>query len=137
MMTAICLRRRKTEQLDGAPLITLPERQVNVDLHEFTTAEREFYEALEKQTQLEFNRYLRAGTVMENYTNILLLLLRLRQAACHPTLVAQYFRTSEAVLEEDEKKVKRLLNTMRPEVKNRLLSEDNLNSQECAICFDA
>ena len=80
VMTAICLRRRKTDQLDGAPLITLPDRNVHVDTHSFTTAEKEFYDAIEKRVQLQFNEYMRAGTVMKNYTNVLVFLLRLRQA---------------------------------------------------------
>ena len=81
VMKSLCLRRRKTDQLDGKPLIVLPEREVNLDWKPLSAQEYEFYQALEKKAQLRFNAYVRAGTVMKNYTHILVLLLRLRQAA--------------------------------------------------------
>lgn len=36
---------------------------------------------------IQFNKYLRANAIGKNYSNILVLLLRLRQAACHPHLI--------------------------------------------------
>lgn len=139
VMSSICLRRRKTDTLDDAPLVTLPDRNVSVDTHSFSAEEKEFYEALERRVQLEFNKYVRAGTVMKNYTNVLVLLLRLRQAACHPRLVAKDFEEAG----ETEKDVLRaqsaaLLSTISPEVKDRLLcTDEDVTAQECPICCDA
>lgn len=39
-------------------------------------------------TTLHFQEYAEAGTVKQNYVNILLMLLRLRQACGHPLLVS-------------------------------------------------
>lgn len=75
------LRRLKTDQLEGKPLVDLPERRVNVVVCEFDEEERAFYQALQDKMELAFNKFLDAGTVMSNYTAVLTLLLRLRQGA--------------------------------------------------------
>lgn len=46
---------------------------------DFDDDERTFYAALEQRTALTFNKYLKNGTVMSNYTSVLSMLLRLRQ----------------------------------------------------------
>ncbi|ORY41278.1 hypothetical protein BCR33DRAFT_852287 [Rhizoclosmatium globosum] len=73
-------------RLDGRPIIQLPPKTVSLLEIEFSKPEREFYDSLEKQIVLKFNEYLKAGTVMQNYSNVLVLLLRLRQACCHASL---------------------------------------------------
>lgn len=45
-------------------------------------------------TQLNCQEYAEAGTVKQNYVNILLMLLRLRQACGHPLLVSSSSWTS-------------------------------------------
>ena len=45
-------------------------------------------------TRTSFQEYAAAGTVRQNYVNILLMLLRLRQACDHPHLVRGYESTS-------------------------------------------
>lgn len=74
---------------DGKPILNLPERRVEVVKCEFEDDEREFYDALEKKTQLTFNKFVNAGTAMANYTSVLTMLLRLRQACDHPLLVSR------------------------------------------------
>ncbi len=49
--------------------------------------ERDFYDTLFVKSKEEFQTFLLNGEVSKNYTHILLLLLRLRQACCHPLLV--------------------------------------------------
>lgn len=44
---------------------------------------------MEAKTQATFNRYLRAGTVLKNYSQVLVLLLRLRQICSHPNLIQE------------------------------------------------
>nr|KAJ3422056.1 hypothetical protein HK105_001379 [Polyrhizophydium stewartii] len=115
LMKAICLRRSKKSMLDGKPIIVLPERIVEIDTVRLSEPEREFYDSLEKRQRLQFNAYLREGTVMKNYTNILVLLLRLRQA--------WHDRMQDMIRTMDDKVVKRLL--------------DREDDQECPICYDA
>ncbi|KND04287.1 uncharacterized protein SPPG_08811 [Spizellomyces punctatus DAOM BR117] len=139
LLQAICLRRTKKCMIDGRPIIQLPERNTNHIEIDFTAAERDFYRSLEDRVQLRFNAYLRAGTVMKNYTNILVLLLRLRQACCHPSLVAKDFEAADpadamaATTQEDH--YHQIFARFDPEVKNRLLAADF--DQECIICLDA
>ncbi|RKO85206.1 hypothetical protein BDK51DRAFT_48238 [Blyttiomyces helicus] len=83
----MCLRRNKAAMLDGRPIIEIPSRKVHMDSNIFSAPEREFYDALERQVQIEFNEYVKAGTVMKNYNHALLLILRLRQACNHSSLV--------------------------------------------------
>lgn len=80
LLKAILLRRTKKSQIDGRPILNLPERTTNACHANFDDDEAAFYSALESRTQLQFNKYLKAGTVGRNYSNILVLLLRLRQA---------------------------------------------------------
>ena len=133
-MAAICLRRRKTDSLDGVPLIQIPPRNVEFASFTFSRPEKEFYDALEKKIQLKFNSYVTAGTVMKNYTNILLLLLRLRQAACHPNLVVKDF---EKATNENADNATVMTQSMDAGIVERLVNNPDLESQECPICFDA
>jgi SNF2 family DNA or RNA helicase len=46
---------------------------------EFTPDERNMYKAVEARARIDINRYLREGDGMKNYSNILAMLVRLRQ----------------------------------------------------------
>lgn len=80
LLKAILLRRTKKSQIDGKSILDLPERTTEQSHAVFSDDELAFYQALETHTQLTFNKYLKANTVGRNYSNILVLLLRLRQA---------------------------------------------------------
>ncbi len=80
LLKAILLRRTKKSQIDGKSILDLPERTTEQSHAIFSDDELAFYQALETHTQLTFNKYLKANTVGRNYSNILVLLLRLRQA---------------------------------------------------------
>ena len=90
IIRAIMLRRTKTSKIDGKPILQLPNRTIGVVNVKFNKDEHEFYSALEARAQLQFNRYLKEGSVMKNYATALVLLLRLRQACCHPHLVQNW-----------------------------------------------
>lgn len=87
LFRSITLRRTKTSMLDGKQIIQLPTLTVEKSDVEFDEDQRAFYDALEKQQRLEFNKYLRYGLDGGSYAYILVLLLRLRQACCHPHLI--------------------------------------------------
>ncbi|KAH7337757.1 SNF2 family N-terminal domain-containing protein [Rhizoctonia solani] len=92
VLKAVMLRRTKDMTIDGAPLLNLPQRNVETVMCKFDEDERAFYQALEQKTELTLNKFIKAGTVMKNYTSVLLLLLRLRQACDHPSLVSKDFQ---------------------------------------------
>lgn len=50
-------------------------------------AEEDFYEALYTQSRAQFDSYVGSGTLLNNYSHIFSLLVRLRQAVNHPYLV--------------------------------------------------
>ncbi|MED6156712.1 hypothetical protein PIB30_016868 [Stylosanthes scabra] len=90
VLKTIMLRRTKGTFLDGEPIISLPPKFVELKKVEFSMAERDFYSKLEADSRAQFQEYAAAGTVKQNYVNILLMLLRLRQACDHPLLVKRY-----------------------------------------------
>jgi SNF2 family DNA or RNA helicase len=87
LFRSFTLRRTKDSMLDGRPIIELPPRTDQPSYVEFNEQQRQFYQALEVQQQLQFNEYLLNGAVMKHYIHILILLLRLRQACDHPFLL--------------------------------------------------
>ncbi|XP_057962916.1 helicase-like transcription factor CHR28 [Malania oleifera] len=90
VLKTIMLRRTKGTLLDGEPIITLPPKSVELKKVDFSKEERDFYSRLEADSRAQFEVYAAAGTVKQNYVNILLMLLRLRQACDHPFLVKGY-----------------------------------------------
>ncbi|KAK6917495.1 SNF2, N-terminal, partial [Dillenia turbinata] len=95
VLKTIMLRRTKGTLLDGKPIISLPPKFVELKKVDFSDEERDFYSRLEADSRAQFKEYAAAGTVKENYVNILLMLLRLRQACDHPLLVREQ-RSSSA-----------------------------------------
>ncbi|KAF3337267.1 SWI/SNF-related matrix-associated actin-dependent regulator [Carex littledalei] len=87
VLKTIMLRRTKGTLLDGKPIINLPSKTVSLKRVRFSPDERSFYSALEAESRAQFKVYADAGTVKQNYVNILLMLLRLRQACNHPLMV--------------------------------------------------
>ncbi|CAL0312039.1 unnamed protein product [Lupinus luteus] len=90
VLKTIMLRRTKGTLLDGKPIISLPPKHVQLKKVDFSREERDFYSRLEADSRAQFQEYANAGTVKQNYVNILLMLLRLRQACDHPLLVKHY-----------------------------------------------
>ncbi|KAI0320422.1 SNF2 family N-terminal domain-containing protein [Amylostereum chailletii] len=99
VLRAVMLRRKKTDMLNGKPLIELPDRTIEVVPCEFDPEEREFYNALEGKIEAAMEKFMKAGDVMKNYTHVLVLLLRLRQACNHPSLVSKDFRMDKDAVE--------------------------------------
>lgn len=73
------LRRRKDHMLNGKVIIELPARTVQVVECVFDAEERSFYQSLEQKMSNEVEKLMNAGQAQKNYTNILTMLLRLRQ----------------------------------------------------------
>ncbi|KAL9601796.1 MAG: hypothetical protein Q9219_002286 [cf. Caloplaca sp. 3 TL-2023] len=139
LLKAILLRRNKKSTIDGKPILTLPERTTESRHAQFSEDEQEFYKALETQSQLQFNKYLRAGTVGKNYSNVLVLLLRLRQACCHPHLIKDFGISSGGTGLPIEDLVK-MAKELAPGVVIRLIDQLNSSEQvglECPVCMDA
>ncbi|WZZ61413.1 hypothetical protein YC2023_061520 [Brassica napus] len=140
VLKAIMLRRTKGTLLDGKPIINLPPKKISLSKVDFSVEERSFYKKLEADSRSQFkvflfvlhtlSAYAAAGTLGQNYGNILLMLLRLRQACDHPQLVNGY--NSDPLGKESEEAVERLPREARINLLNRLES----SSAICNICDD-
>jgi SNF2 family DNA or RNA helicase len=89
VLAAIMLRRTKATQILGEPIVKLPPRTVRLRAVEFSAAERECYGRLQAEYRTRFAEFRAAGTVSNNYVNILYMLLRLRQACNHLALASR------------------------------------------------
>lgn len=129
---AIMLRRTKKSTFEGQPILVLPERTTTTDNPVFDEHERAFYTALETQSQLTFNKYLRRGQVGQQYSAILVLLLRLRQACCHPHLIKDFGVAAAADLQEDQ--MLEFAKQLEPAVVARI--KETGGNFECPVCYD-
>lgn len=138
LLKAILLRRTKKSKIDGAPILSLPERTTESQHAVFSEDELAFYRSLESKTQLQFNKYLKAGTVGRNYSNVLVLLLRLRQACCHPHLIKDHGMSSGGT-EVSMRDMLVLAKELAPDVVARIKEQGDMNEQsalECPVCMD-
>ncbi|TKW26616.1 hypothetical protein SEVIR_3G202000v4 [Setaria viridis] len=87
VLRVVLLRRTKETLINGEPIINLPPKTINLNKIDFSHEERSFYLTLEERSRQQFKAFAAAGTLKQNYANILLMLLRLRQACDHPLLV--------------------------------------------------
>lgn len=93
VLRTIMLRRTKDSTHDGKPLITLPTRTVNVVSCDFDNeGERYFYDNLESQVRKKMEE-AEEGGVKVNQMATLLMLLRLRQACSHPSLLSRHIKS--------------------------------------------
>jgi len=90
MLKSLVLRRTKKGR---AADLALPPRIVTLRRDTLDMKEEDYYTSLYNESQSQFNTYVQAGTVMNNYAHIFDLLTRLRQAVDHPYLVV-YSRTA-------------------------------------------
>ena len=130
LLKAIMLRRMKTTLIDGKPILNLPAKVQHTVHVGFSEGELEFYKNLQDKSQVIYGRYVRNNTVGKNYSNILVLLLRLRQACCHPHLTD--FEATENHLTETT--LVELAKTLDPAVIDRI---KQITAFECPICYDA
>lgn len=139
LLKAILLRRTKKSMIDGKPILNLPERTTEASHAEFSEDEQTLYNALESRTQIQFNSYLRAGTVGRNYSNVLVLLLRLRQACCHPHLIKD-FSVPADMADISAADLEQMAKELAPEVVARIIAQGDTNDHsglECPVCMDA
>ncbi|KAK7415200.1 hypothetical protein QQX98_006046 [Neonectria punicea] len=131
LLKAIMLRRKKNSQLDGKPILKLPEKIEEIVYAKFSPDEHDFYSQLEKKSQVQFSKYLRAGSIGKNYSSILVLLLRLRQACCHPHLNLDVDDAASPVSDEDKLSLVKALDEV---IVERI---KGIEAFECPICYDA
>ncbi|TGJ74651.1 hypothetical protein EYR41_001626 [Orbilia oligospora] len=131
LIKAVMLRRKKDSLIDGAPLLVLPPKSIELVHPVFNEDEQEIYNAVEQKVQLRFNKYIENGSVLRNYTYVLLLLLRLRQVCCHPKMIKDL---SVKVTDEEKELQARLISQLGPGVVERLKADPVVS---CPVCLDS
>ncbi|GAA5832200.1 hypothetical protein JCM5353_008196 [Sporobolomyces roseus] len=92
VLGVLMLRRTKSTTVNGKPILPLPKRIVNIVGGPFLDSEEEaFYKAIEEKMVLSYNAFLRGTTsgAGNEYAQVLVRLLRMRQATNHPALVTK------------------------------------------------
>ncbi|XP_044714561.1 zinc finger, c3HC4 type (RING finger) domain-containing protein [Hirsutella rhossiliensis] len=95
---------------------------------------RGFYKQLEQKSQVLFSKYLREGSIGKNYSNILVLLLRMRQACCHPHLNLDVDDATQFGKEKVDEKMVQPIKRLSKATVERIKA---IEAFECPICFDA
>lgn len=133
LLKAILLRRTKKSEVDGKPILQLPEKHTVETRAVFSKDQCEFYKALETQSKIQFNKFVKTGTVGQNYSKALVLLLRLRQCCCSPQLVTN---SADFVTDSGVEGTDMIANAkaLPAAVVNRIKEQEDI---ECPICIDA
>nr|XP_057946889.1 helicase-like transcription factor isoform X2 [Doryrhamphus excisus] len=129
LVKCITLRRTKNSEVNGRPLVTLPEKSVCVEQVELSSAEREEYELARNEGRHTISRYVTEGTVLRNYADVLAILMRLRQHCCHPDLLANTSADSGIASTPAELR-ERLIEKLR-----MVLASGS--DEECSVCLDS
>lgn len=148
LLKAILLRREKTSTIDGKPILTLPKKDIikhKIEMKE-NSNEESFYRSMEQSSTREVEKLLNGPKAKGNYSYILTLLLRLRQACIHSELVRIGERKQGIIYDEDGNSrhvrtidamfglAKALKKDVVARINNTEASEDNRFL--CPICFD-
>ncbi|KAI9203791.1 SNF2 family N-terminal domain-containing protein [Polychytrium aggregatum] len=127
ILKAVMIRRTKFSKLEGKPLLNLPQRKVELKTIPFSLQERRFYDSLEDRMRRKLDAYMQEGSMGTNYTNVLCLLLRLRQACNHPKLVGgqQSAESDIGPTKDDNEEIDDLA---------AMLGSLDVNVRQCRIC---
>lgn len=86
----VLLRREKNMlDVDGKKIVELPPKEVNIETLEFSSLERKIYDSIWLKVKQNFDSLEAKGLISRNYTHILAMLMRLRRAVLHPSLVLE------------------------------------------------
>lgn len=77
-------------QVDGKRLVELPRKTISMHYVELTPEDRELYDKVEESGKEVIERFMRSGTVLQNYATVLQIILRLRQICNHSGLCPAY-----------------------------------------------
>uniref|UniRef100_A0A7N6FCT2 Helicase-like transcription factor n=1 Tax=Anabas testudineus TaxID=64144 RepID=A0A7N6FCT2_ANATE len=133
LVKCITLRRTKNSEVNGRPLVSLPEKTVCVEKVELSQAEREEYELARNEGRNTIGRYVSEGTVLSNYAHVLAILMRLRQLCCHPDLLFYLSAFSNSVCS--------YISTP-AELRERLIEKLRMvlasgSDEECSVCLES
>jgi SNF2 family DNA or RNA helicase len=106
----------------GNPILKLPGKTVIAQQVKLTATEQAFYSRLESISKSEFDKYATQISVGKHYSNLLILLLRLRQAVRHEYLITVLDESTEGGEQEDIASAMDLAKGLRPEIVDRIMA---------------
>uniref|UniRef100_A0A8C4FBM4 Helicase-like transcription factor n=1 Tax=Dicentrarchus labrax TaxID=13489 RepID=A0A8C4FBM4_DICLA len=130
LVKCITLRRTKSSEVNGRPLVSLPEKTVCVEQVELSQPEREEYELARNEGKNTIGRYVAEGTVLRNYADVLAILMRLRQYCCHPDLLAKTSSDLGSAAATPAELRERMIEKLR-------LVLASGSDEECSVCLDS
>ncbi|CAG7993310.1 unnamed protein product [Penicillium salamii] len=136
LVKSVCLRRTKTSKIDGQLILQLPPKVIEKVHVIFDERESQVYGQLDTNTQRQINRLLDAGTLGRNYSHVLVLLLRLRQACCHP-LLTQDFRAEAPPSDPNVDKIANAKLLSASVVERIKSNDDEEDDGTCPVCMDS
>ncbi|CAG8659204.1 26364_t:CDS:10, partial [Racocetra persica] len=144
ILRGILLRRTKDSKLDGRPLLQLPTKTISFVKQDFSRDEREFYDALEKRSRIEFNRYLKEENFLLSNTIDYKLKLRTQEDIGHVITSAgdqRLLRNPKSNANAQEKNIpnqlERAKKILSDKVITRLIENYKENGpSDCPICYD-
>uniref|UniRef100_A0A8C7ZIS1 Helicase-like transcription factor n=1 Tax=Oryzias sinensis TaxID=183150 RepID=A0A8C7ZIS1_9TELE len=131
----ITLRRTKNSEVNGQRLVRLPEKKVYVEQVELSQQEREEYELARNEGRSTIGRYVSEGTILRNYADVLVILMRLRQHCCHPDLLAKAANSGLGKIFTPGLMGKKNIGE-NLETKLRLVLASG-SDEECSVCLDS
>ena len=126
ILSSILLRREKsTRDRNGRPIVELPPKELDTQYLAFSEAEREIYNNVYDRARSRYMRLAAQGQVGRNFSLIFSVLMRLRQAVCHPLLVLTERREGNTELPEAEAREEKSYHEHLHELVARFQSEDD------------
>ncbi|KAK7465321.1 DNA helicase rad5 [Stygiomarasmius scandens] len=88
ILESILLRREKNMRgSDGKRIVELPPKEIETENLEFSPMERKIYDSIYNSAKKNFDALTAKGLLGKNYTHILAMIMKLRRAVLHPSLV--------------------------------------------------
>ncbi|KAM0747434.1 hypothetical protein T439DRAFT_305206 [Meredithblackwellia eburnea MCA 4105] len=148
VLESVLLRReKKMKDKDGNPIVSLPPKHIKEETLAFSKEERIIYDALYKNAKSKFLGFERQGSVLQNVTAIFSILMRLRQAVLHPSLILKRLLqnlnesknnkkrcASDIEAEKEEMEIYKLIAQYSENV--GALTADEIEEKACNICED-
>lgn len=103
VLESILLRReKKFKDKDGKPIVDLPSKTMDIQHLDFSEIERKIYDLCYDRAWIQYQRLRNDGSMGKNLSVIFSVLMKLRQAVCHPLLVLQAMQASHARAKGDD-----------------------------------
>ena len=135
LLERLMIRRLKADTFGGAPILTLPRKAIELRTAALSEPEEAIYNALASHARVQYEGFVRKGTVRSNMISLLALITRLRQACDSPELVEAAF---EDAPEGDEPAAPSAAPPREPsaEARARAAAMAAGEAESCPICFD-